>query len=195
VKIAEEDRNSYSSHGLTLDEGFLRTFATLARAFSQSLSLEMILTTTLEQTLTDPRLDAGEIYLLDEKTGKLSYAYHRGLSEECVEEAKQVAIKLGDGITGRVADRKELIAVLELSQEPWFLREMPKKEGYRTLISLPIKSGDRVYGVVNLYSREGHRLSLRYLGWLAASMEIVGIAFDYARLFEAHNARVKALGA
>ena len=193
MKTAVKDRSPQPSHSAAMDEGLVRAFTTIAKVLSQSPSLEMILTTTLDLILPDPRLDAGEIYLLDEKSGKLSYAYHRGLSQECVDEAKKVSIKLGQGLTGYVAATKEPIMVLELSQEPRFLREVPKKEGYRALISLPIKSGDRVYGVVNLFSRDGHQLSLRYLGWLAASMEMVGIAFDYIRLFEAHNAKVKEL--
>ena len=185
-------RSQYSSRTAT-DEGFLRTFATVAKALSQSLSLEMVLATTLDLTLADPRLEAGEIYLLDENSGELRYACHRGLSEECIQEAKEVPVKLGQGITGHVAAHKEPIAVLELSEEPRFLREMPKKEGYRTLISLPIKSGDRLYGVINLFSSNGHRLPPRYVGWLADCMELPGTAFYYVHLFEEKNARIEEL--
>jgi len=191
-KKPERARSRSSSRAAT-DEGFLRTFATVAKALSQSLSLEMLLTTTLDLTLADNRAEAGEIYLLDEKSGELRYACHRGLSEECVQEAKEVPIKLGEGITGRVAAQKEPILVPELSEEARFLREMPKREGYRSLISLPIKSGDRVYGVINLYSRDRHRFSPRYVAWLADSTELLGVAFDYVHLFEVKNARVKEL--
>ncbi len=153
----------------------------------------MILTTILEQTLNDTRLDAGEIYLLDENTGELNHAYHRGLSPECVEEAKGLPVKLGEGVTGHVAVQGETLVVPELLQEPRFLREMPKKEGYRTLISLPIRSGDRAYGVVNLFSKERQRFSARYVAWLAASMEMPGIAFDYIQLFQEREKAVQKL--
>ena len=193
MSTAKKPKRGSRSSSKAMDQGFVRTFAAIARASSQSPSLEMILTTTLEQTLTDPRLDAGEVYLLDEKTGKLNYACHRGLSEECVEEAKQMPIKLGDGIAGHVTVQREPIVVPELSQEPRFLREMLKKEGYRALISLPIKSGDRVYGVVNLFSRERQRFSARYVARLAAYMEMVGIALDYVQFFQEQQKAVQKL--
>jgi|GEM_PF-903291 len=188
-----ERARSRSSGRTATDEGFLRTFATVAKALSQSLSPEMALTTTLELILADPRLEAGEIYLLDENSGDLRYTYHHGLSEECIQEAAKVPIKLGQGITGYVAAHKEPILVQELSEEPRFLREMPKKEGYRSLISLPMKSGDRLYGVINLYSRSGRRLPPRYVGWLADCMELPGTAFYYVYLVDEKNARIEEL--
>jgi len=178
---------------VVMEDGFPRAFATIASTMSQSLSWESILETVLQGMLEDVGVDAGEIYLLDEKSGELNYTFHRGLSEECVKEAKEVPIRLGVGVIGRVAALKEHTLVKELSEEPQFLREMPKKEGYRSLISLPIKSGDRLYGVINFFFKDGHRLSRRYLEWLATSGELLGVAGQYTQLYQEATDKAKRL--
>jgi len=139
--------------------------------------LEMILNSALAAALQDRRVDAAEIYLLDGETRELTYACHCGLSEACVKEAESTLLRLGEGIIGCVASIGEPIFVPDLHQATGFPREIPKKEGYCSFYSLPLKSGDRVRGVLNLFFRT-QPLSSRYLNWLAITAEFVGVVFE-----------------
>ena len=138
------------------------------------LPLQMILDSFLEATLQDPRVDGTEVYLLDEETGELTYACHRGLSEACLKEAEATPVRLGEGVIGGVAATGEPVFVADLHQAAGFIREIPKKEGYCSFYSLPLKSADKVCAVWNLFFRT-QRLSCRYLNWLAISAELTGI--------------------
>ncbi len=149
--------------------------------------LVMILDSFLEVTLQDPRVGGSEIYLLDRETGELTYACHRGLSEACVKEAEATPVRLGEGIIGGVASTGQPIFVDDLHQAAGLVREIPKKEGYCSFYSLPLKSADRVCGVWNVFFRT-ERLSSRYLTWLAISAEFMGVAFEYAEAAEESNA-------
>jgi len=150
--------------------------------------LEMILDSALGATLQDPRVEGAEIYLLDGKTGELTYSCHRGLSEACVKEAEATPVRLGEGIIGFVASTGQPVFVADLPQEAGFPREIPKKEGYCSFYSLPIKSAGRVCGVWNLFFRT-QQLSSRYLNWLAISAEFMGEVLEYAETVEESNGR------
>ena len=140
--------------------------------------LVTVLDSFLDAALQDPRVDGAEFYLLDEETGELTYTCHRGLSEACVEEANATAVRLGEGIIGGVASTGEPVFVADIQQAAGFTREIPKKEGYCSFYSLPIKSADRVCGVWNLFFRTPQLWS-RYLDWLAISAVLLGEAFEY----------------
>ncbi|MBE9500983.1 MAG: GAF domain-containing protein [Dehalococcoidia bacterium] len=145
--------------------------------------LEMILDSTLEATLQGSKVDGAEIYLLDEEKGELTYACHRGLSEACVKEAEATPVRLGEGIIGSVVFTGEPVFVADLHQAAGFFREIPKREGYCSFYSLPIKSADRVCGVWNLFFRT-QQLSSRYLNWLAIPAEFIGEVLEYAEAVE-----------
>ncbi len=186
------ERKRPRSTRLTMDDRFLRAFAAMAKGVSRSLPLETILNMALEATLQDPRVEAVEIYLVDEERGELTYACQRGLSDQCAREAQVTPIKLGEGIIGRVASLGEPAVVLDLPREPRFPRDILKKQGYYALYSIPIRSADRVCGVWNLFFRT-KRLSPRYLNWLGTSTEMLGVAFEYAQVMAESNARLEAL--
>ena len=139
--------------------------------------LEMVLDSALAAALQDPRVEAAEIYLVDDHTGELSYVCHRGLSEACVREAEATPVRLGEGIIGSVASMGEPAFIPDLDRAAGFPREIPKQEGYCAVYSLPLKSDGRVRGVWNLFFRT-ERLPSRYLNWLAIPAELMGVVFE-----------------
>jgi len=142
--------------------------------------------------MQDPRVEATEIYILDGQRGELIHAFHRGLSEECVAEARATPIRLGEGIIGNVASTGEAVFVADLSRNGGLHRECLKKEEYASLFSCPIKSADRVWGLWNLFFKS-ERLPSRYLNWLAASAELLAIAFECSQALAEGNARLELL--
>ncbi len=94
-------------------------------------------------------LNRGRIVLLDESEqyGSIRYAY--GLTAD---ELKRGRYALNEGITGRVLARGQLIIVQDIDNDPLFLGRMVERKNLPTgpvsFIALPIKTGQRVIGVL-----------------------------------------------
>ena len=91
------------------------------------------------------------IYLLDEKENELVYVTHRGFSKVFSKGMKR--FKMGANITGKTA----------LSGEPIFIEDYPNhpealslviEEGVKSLAVIPLKSGMKVYGTLNIGRKE-----------------------------------------
>ena len=140
------------------------------------IPLLMALDSALEAILKDPKVDGAECYLLNEQTGCLTYTCHRGLSEACAQEAPST-VRIGEGIEGTVVATGEPFLVADIHKAAGFARDVPKREGYSSFYSTPIRSSDGVCGVLNLFFRN-NQLFPRYLNWLDISAEFLGIAYD-----------------
>ena len=138
--------------------------------------LQMALGSALEAMLKDPKVSGTECYLLNEQTGCLTYACHRGLSEACAQEAPST-IRVGEGIEGTVVATGEPFLVADIHKAAGFARNVPKREGYSSLYSTPIRSSEGVCGVLNLYFRD-NQLFPRYLNWLDLSAGFLRMAYD-----------------
>jgi len=105
-----------------LEESIHRRNAELAALYSvaittsQSSDLDDILNNTLDRVLEVLEIEAGGILLVNEETEELELAVHRGISEELAERV--MGIKVGEGLSGRVAQSSEPLIVDDISSEP-----------------------------------------------------------------------------
>lgn len=83
-------------------------------------------------------LKSGGVFILNQDTSSLSLVTSVGYDTET---AKQI-YKLGEGLTGRVAESGKPVIVPQVSKEPLFLNRMstwnPKKDREQTFIGVPI---------------------------------------------------------
>src|SRR3972149_149717 len=123
----------------------------ISQTVNQSLDLDEILKKTLDKMmeLTDVRSTA--IYLLDEKNKDLLLVSPRGFSEPFSTEMKRM--KLGEGLTGRVAFSGESMFLEDYPNHPEAL-PLAIEEGVKCLAIIPLKSRDKVYGTMNIARRE-----------------------------------------
>jgi transcriptional regulator with GAF, ATPase, and Fis domain len=101
----------------------------IAAAVSQSLDLDDVLNSALEKTLQVMEIEAGGIYLLDEETGLLTIAVHRGFSPGFVAGIDR--LKLGEGFSGRVAQSGQPLLVENVSTDPRLTRMVVRPCGLR----------------------------------------------------------------
>jgi len=102
--------------------------------------------------------DAVLIYLLDETSETLVL---RGSHKPHREQIGQVKLKLGEGITGWVAEKQKAVSIPRLaSEDPRFkpFKGLPE-DRFEAFLSVPISlKGERV-GVVNIHHKKAHEHS------------------------------------
>lgn len=154
----------------------------IAGVVSQSLDLDTVLSNALEKTLEIMKANTGGILLLDEERQLLCYRVHHGLSTEYV---KNVCYRLGEGIAGRVAQSGEAILVEDISTDPSDIHPgLIAAEGLRALASVPLRSKDKVLGVLNIASHEARKFSPDDILLLGSIAPQIAIAIENAKLHQ-----------
>ena len=96
----------------------------------------------------------------------------------------QLKLRIGQGITGWVAEHREPVAVFkEAYKDPRFQRfnELPE-DRYEAFLSVPLFSRGRLVGVMNLQHGDPHVYTEREIGLLATVGSLAGAEIELARL-------------
>ena len=153
----------------------------LSQVFMTTVDLKELLQRIVRTAAAETEADRCSLMLLDEDRRELSIAAAEGLSEEVLAAARQ---KVGEGISGWVAESGEPVIIQGNPRDDPRFRDAPHWEDLATAISLPLKSQDRLIGVLNVAKgpnavsfSESEVELLSVLGSQAAT------AIDNARLF------------
>lgn len=90
------------------------------------------------------------VMLCDDLTGDLMIKGARGLDDLLV---KQTRVRMGERIAGWVALEGEPLFIEDIEQDPRFGRKSVSQYNSKSLISLPLKVGGKVIGVLNLNNK------------------------------------------
>ncbi len=153
----------------------------VAKTVNQSLDLQEVLDASLDATLKAVEVEAGSIRLWDEQQGVLAIAAHRGMSEGSINQRRY--LKPGEGVAGKVFQRGETLLVEDMAQYPHLI-EMAQWEGVRSVASVPIRSRDRIVGVMSILSHGQRRFTPPEIDLLTAIGNQIGTALENARLYE-----------
>ena len=154
----------------------------VSAAISSLRDLDAILDVALDNVLNIMNGTAGGILLLDEQAQTLSYRVYRGLSAEYV---KEMQLKVGEGIAGKVARSGRAILLEDISADPRTARpEWVRREGLKAWLSVPLRAKEAVLGVMNVASREAHHFTKQDMHLLHSIGDQVGVAIEEARLYE-----------
>jgi HD-GYP domain-containing protein (c-di-GMP phosphodiesterase class II) len=89
--------------------------------------------------------------LCNDMTSELTIKGSRGLSDEIV---KRTRINFGDQISGCVAVEGRPLLIKDIEKDPNFEKRNIPQYNTRSLLSLPLKIGDKVVGVLNLNNKK-----------------------------------------
>ena len=101
----------------------------------------------------------------------------------------RLKLRLGQGITGWVAEHQEAVAVSEkAAQDPrfQFFHQLPE-DSYEAFLSVPLMCRGRVMGVINLQHRLPHIYTRRQVRLISTIGFLVGSEIELARLEEANS--------
>jgi len=129
------------------------------------------------------KCDSCLIYVLDED--ELVLRASKNPHPEIVDGLK---LRVGQGITGWVAEHREPVAIPEkAAQDPrfQFFHELPKYS-YEVFLSVPVMCRGRVVGVINLQHKQHHVYRRREIRMISTVGFLVGAEIELARLEEAN---------
>lgn len=136
--------------------------------------------------------DVCSLYLVTSSGRDLALTATNGLNERMV---GQVSMKMGEGITGWVAETREPKLVSDVSLEPhWKWVPGLDEERFRSMLSVPIESGPRLVGVLNVQSIERRDFTDEDVDFLRAiAAQVAGILerSELQRRLEAQLAEIK----
>lgn len=125
----------------------------------------------LDRTLEIMNTRFGGILLLDDEKKTLTYWAQRGLSRK---NLSGVSCRLGEGITGKVAQTGEPVLITDISADPRAaFPDTLDAPHLKSFLSVPLRSQGRVLGVINIASRGPRAFStpdIQLLGSIAAQV-------------------------
>ena len=150
---------------------------------SSGSPLERMLGELIELVVTVTGCDACLAYLLDESAGEIVLCASQ-LPHET--EIGNIRMRIGEGVTGWVAQHQSVVALSSRAfADPRFktFSSLPE-DTYESLLSVPLISGGKVIGVINVHHKEVRPHSPEEVALLAYVAEQMGGAIARARLME-----------
>jgi two-component system, NarL family, sensor histidine kinase DevS len=152
----------------------------VAASLASSLEVDEILDSTLSRVMSYLKVEAGEIFLMEEGGQELRMAIHRGDSARAF--WTKDSFRLGEGVVGTVAATGKQFISTQLHKEALFLRRAVVQEGFTCLASIPLMARGNVIGVMNVATRGSRGLDKRELNLLTAIATWAGTTIENARL-------------
>jgi len=146
---------------------------------SGAAPLEDLLADVVEFVTSVVKCDSCFIYVLEGE--ELVLRASKNPHPEAVDRLK---LRVGQGITGWVAEHKEPVLIpRDASSDPRFklFNELPE-DRFEAFLSVPLVSRGRLVGVINVQNRDPHRYSEREIGLVATIGFLVGAETEMARL-------------
>ncbi|HEY5648934.1 MAG TPA: GAF domain-containing protein, partial [Nitrospiria bacterium] len=135
--------------------GRIETLSRVSQTIASNRYLKEILELVVTMTAGMMNSKICSMMLLDEAKQELEIVATQSLSEAY---RKKPNLKVGESISGRAVQEKKPISVLDVTLEPGYTySELARKEGLRSMLSIPMMIRDRVVGVVNSYTSVEHK--------------------------------------
>ncbi len=157
----------------------LSTLNAIASTVSQSLNLDETLNDTLDKVINLTGVDAAAIYLA--KGDHLFLKAHHNFPTQMVEGANE--LKIGEGLSGRVAASGQAIVVQEkVSQDARLKNEIVRQQGFESYACVPLLSKGKVVGVLPMATYRRREFSAGEIELLGAVGHQIGVAIENAQL-------------
>ncbi len=128
----------------------------VSKVLTTSFDLEKNLSSAMSTLGSLLEMQRGCVFLLDPISGELRIVAAHGLTKENIERGKY---RIGEGIVGRVIEKRSPMVIPNIGKEPLFLNKTgsrPEKDGI-SFLCVPIEFKNEVLGVLSvdrIYSRE-----------------------------------------
>jgi len=140
-----------------LDAKEINALLEISKAIASGLYLEDVLRLIVTVTANLMNSKICSLWIFDERDQKLKLKATQSISEEYLRER---SLALGEGVVGQVALRNQPMAILDVLKDSLYKeKELAKKEGLVSMLSVPMCIKDRVIGVINCYTSFPHSFS------------------------------------
>ena len=167
-----------------LDIGFLHE---IASRMSQAPPLHEVLREVMRFAAAVVECDSCFVYVLEKD--ELVLRASKNPHPEIIDRLK---LKLGEGITGWVAEHREPAAVPQNAMKDprfKFFNDLPE-DRFEAFLSVPLMSRGRLVGVINLQNRKPHQYSKREISMISTVGTLAGAEIEMARLQDEERRRI-----
>jgi len=159
---------------------YLESYQTVCKAISRSLALDEVLSVIVTNVVKVMNVKASSLRLLNKDTQQLELVAYHGLSEHYVHKGPVVYDgSIADALAGKPVSIYDITA----DKNAKYRREA-LEEGIRSILSIPMRFGEEVIGVLRMYTSEPVEYLEEDLKFVAAIAEQAAIAIVNARVFE-----------
>ncbi|RMH04358.1 MAG: GAF domain-containing protein [Nitrospirae bacterium] len=155
----------------------------ISESISSSLDLEVVLKHIVDVVVEVTKADSCLLYLLSKSRDELVLRASKNPHPKLI---GRIALSLGEGITGWVAQEKTRVVITRnASDDPRFkfFHNLPE-DRYQAFVSVPIVTKGDVVGVINVQHKRPKRYQPVELALLSTIANQVGGAIENARLYE-----------
>jgi len=158
----------------------LEALSKISKAISSDLYLEDILRLIVVVTAEVMKSKICSLWLVDERDKALKIRATQSMSEEYLKER---SLKLGEGVVGYVAQEDRPMMIYNVLKEPRYKeKELARREGLVSLLSVPRCVKDKVIGVINCYTSSPHKFTKSEIEVLTTVASQAAIAIENAGL-------------
>ncbi len=156
---------------------------------SSERSLDEMLGEIVGLTVQVTDCDACLVYLIEHETGEIVL---RASQVPHAADLGTLRIKMGEGVTGWVAEHKSVVALAANASSDRRFKRFPGlvEDTYEAFLSVPLVTSGEVIGVINVHHREKHPHTQEEIGLLSFIGEQMGVAISKSLLAE-QNARLR----
>jgi diguanylate cyclase (GGDEF)-like protein len=160
----------------------LHTFLNLSKTLSATLNIEELFRLALHLIGRSLHVDAYSLMLLDDSGERLVVKAAFGLPED---GGLGLSLRLGEGISGLVAQTGQAMLVPDVSAEPRILEQESFRLPRGSFIGVPLRIKEHeVIGVLNAQKPEPHSFRLSDLDLFQAVANQVAAALENAQLYQ-----------
>src|SRR3989449_6150730 len=127
------------------------------------------------------------ILLLNEKTQELRVRFQTGYPREV---AERIRIKVGQGVTGAAAQRREAGLVNDVSKEARYISAVPN---VRSELALPLIVKNRVIGVIDIEAPQANYFTEEHKRLLTLIASRMAVGIENARLYTRSTRQARTL--
>lgn len=159
----------------------MRILYEVAKAVNSTLDLNDVLDTIVRRATMAMGAKAGSIRLLDDERRFLEISAAFGLSEEYLKKGKVDPQKGG---MDRLSLQGKPVMVLDATSDPLFqYPEQARREGIRSVVSVPLMLQEAAIGVLRVYSGEQRAFNAEETEFLMALASQGAVAIQNARVY------------
>ncbi|MBI3896064.1 MAG: GAF and ANTAR domain-containing protein [Acidobacteria bacterium] len=173
---------------LITNERELDTLYQISNSINSHLELDEVLGEIVRLVHEVTQGDSCLLYLLDDANRELVL---RAAKDPHPCEIGSIRLKIGEGITGWVAQEQKVVAIAQNAYKDSrfkFFANLPE-DRFEAFLSAPVTAKNEVIGVINVQHREAHQHSESEIKLLTIIGQQVGNAIENARLFAAAQKR------
>jgi putative nucleotidyltransferase with HDIG domain len=161
----------------------MQALRTIDLAITASLDLRLTLNVLLDQVLTQLKVDAVEVRLLNAHANMLEYAAGRGFKTRA---PQQTPLRLGQELAGRAALEQRTLSIPNLIEVTGDLGQLYwlKMENFNAQYAVPLIAKGQVKGVLSIFHRAPLAPDTEWFDFMEALASQAAIAIDNATLFQ-----------